>query len=86
MGHDRSPVTVGEYTLTPHHRWLLWKAERQDGQPVPSRLSGQFTNPEDFRQKAEQIHGDAYSWDRIQNQRKVELRKKALAERETADG
>lgn len=77
--NERSPITIGDYTLVPHPRWLLWTAQRQDGEPVPIRLAGQFTDPEDFRQKAEQIHGRAYSWDRIQDQRKAELRRKALA-------
>lgn len=83
---ERSPVTVGDYTLVPHPRWLLWTAERSDGDEIPSCLSGQFTDPEDFRRKAEQVHGDAYSWDRIQHRRKAELHKRAMAEREMADG
>jgi hypothetical protein len=79
---ERSPIKIGDYTLRPHPRWMLWTAERSDGEPIPPRLSGQFTDPEDFRKMAEIAHGDACSWDRIQHERKAELRAKAKADQE----
>lgn len=79
-------MTVGDYTLVPHPRWLLWSAERLDGGEIPFRLSGQFTDPEDFRSKAEQVHGNSYSWDHIQSQRKVELHRRVVTERKIVDG
>ena len=82
---ERSPVTIGDYTLSPHPRWLLWTAQRQDGGEIPSRLSGQFVDPEDFRRMAEQVHGEEYSWNRVQADRKAHLRRKAEAEREGFD-
>jgi hypothetical protein len=80
MGRDQSRMVMGDYTLVRHPQWSLWTATRHDNVEIPSRLAGQFVDPEDFRRAAQRIHGETYSWDRIQHQRKIDLRKLAEAE------
>jgi len=78
---DRTPRVVGDYTLVPHGRWKLYTASRPDGHEVPKPLTGQFTDPDDFRKAAEAVHGDRYGVQRIAGERKDQLDALAIEER-----
>lgn len=66
MFGNREQVEIGDYTLIPHERWMLWSAVRNDGRELHPRLSGMFSDVEAFRKLAENVHGSAYSAENVE--------------------
>lgn len=60
------PRRCGDYLLVPHERWMMYRATREDGQEIPKRLQGCWKEYDDFRKAAEGTHGEAYTWDNLQ--------------------